>query len=146
MSSLYTEVIDSSGIETTIRLYRDTVIKHIRPHIYRESYLPNGDLQLEILEGSDVLMTKTINYVDINALGGAEWTRGFLRYDTDIVLHHDKTQDYTEYTLRIKMINYTPNTSSSINLVTELHTPNTNLYDSFSDFSRGFEIYSTSRY
>ena len=143
MSQLFIEQLENGvNLDTTIRITKNTIIKHVRPQIYRQNTLPDGDLTLEIVQGSTVLQSQTISYTELNALSsGADYVRGFLRFDTDTVLNHDRESAYTEYILRLRLDNFTSG-SGELYLVTDFEAPNVSLHDTFSVYARGYEIYS----
>jgi len=103
------------GVEfaQTVKIFRDTNLAHVRPWIYLEGTLADGDFQLEVLQGANVLATSTINYVDINDAKTETYAHGFIRFDFDslsLLVSEGNTDE--EYIFRFSMINHTKDTSN----------------------------------
>ena len=61
------ELFPGIQVEQRIRITRDVSVAHIRPWIYKQGTLVDGDLELVIEQDGTDLLTVTIPYTEINA-------------------------------------------------------------------------------
>ena len=107
IDELYPGVVFSQNF----KIHKGADIKHIRPWVYVQGTLVDGDLQMQVLDGATVLVTETINYVDINAAKEDTYVHGYLRFDLEsLVLRVPEGATEKEYTVRFEMINHTKDT------------------------------------
>jgi len=114
-----------------IKIFKDTNVAHIRPWVYIEGTLVNGEFQIEVKDGATTLVTKTIDYTLINAATTLQYNHGFIRFDFDpLVLRIPEGSTEKEYTFEFSMINHTKDISNYIGIVRrwELKT-----YDTYGD-------------
>ena len=84
MSTLIQDILTPNlQINQTIRIERHINGAHIRPWIYVEGVLVDGDLKMTVLQGATELITKTINFAAINDATTDTFNHGFLRFDFD---------------------------------------------------------------
>jgi len=97
------------------KINRDLQVAHIRPWIYKQGTLVDGDLTCEVYENGTLLATSTINYQDINDAIIAPYFHGFIRFDFEsLVLHLEEGQTESEYEVRFYMDNHTLDNSNFI--------------------------------
>ena len=141
MSTFYTEDLSGAPIETAIRIDKNVNIKHIRPYIYMNESLPNGQLVLSLLDGATLLKEVEIDFTVLNAITTDDYLHGFIRFDMDTVLNHKTENTFTEYIIKIEMKNYTAS-GNVIALVTDLNDKIVPVHDvSEFEFIRGFQLY-----
>lgn len=110
---LIDELYPGVNFDQAFKIFRETNVIHVRPWIYLEGTLADGDFQLEVLDGATVLATSTINYVDINASKTETYAHGYIRFDFDsLALHIPEGQSEKEFTLRFSMQNHTKDASN----------------------------------
>lgn len=91
-----------------IKIQRNIMVAYIRPWIYKQGTLQNGDIQLQLFDGATLLATSLINYVDFNAAFTETYAHGYLRFDFDLVqLNVPEIETEKEYILKYSMINST---------------------------------------
>lgn len=111
------ELYDGVVIDQTIKINRDLSVSHIRPWIYKEGTIVDGELRLTILQASVELLTVEITTNELNKIP-EPYSHGFVRFDFDnLVLHVEEGEIETEYTLRFQMVNHTTDRSNYIALV-----------------------------
>ena len=92
----------------SFKISNDVDINHIRPWIYVQGTLVDGELQMEILDGATVLKTVTIDYSLINAAKEDVYVHGFIRFDLEhLTLRIPQGSTEKEYIVRFEMINHT---------------------------------------
>ena len=102
------ELYPGVQFEQEFKITRNTNLAHIRPHVYLHGTLVDGQLQVEILQGTTVLKTKTINFSLINAVKTETYAHGFLRVDfPSLQLNLDQGNTEQTYKVRFSMINHT---------------------------------------
>lgn len=116
MSTLVQDILENnSSLEQSFKIYRKTNLAHVRPWIYVQGTLLDGDLQLEILDGATVLVTETISYTDINAAKQNTYAHGWIRFDFDsLQLNIPEGSIEKEYVARLTMINHTNDPSNFV--------------------------------
>lgn len=108
------------GIEFTqkIKINRNINVVHIRPWIYLQGTLVDGDFQIEVLQDATVLETKQINYMDINDVKTDTYAHGFIRFDfSSLALQILEGNVEQEYTFRFTMQNHTKDTENFLGVV-----------------------------
>jgi hypothetical protein len=145
MSIIYLEELTTDVIETNIRIEKNLNVKYIRSHLYIENPMLSGEVELSVWEGSTELKSVSLTNSQINEAFTTNFVHGMFRFDFDLVLHHKSLDNYTEYIIKIKTISHTPGLDK-VYLVTDLNNPYTVLTDTFSEFSRGYEIYTIDEY
>lgn len=101
-----------------IKIRRGDNIAHVRPWIYKQGVLQDGDFKLTVLDGATELATSIINYQDINEAITAPYFHGFIRFDfASLALRIPEGFTEWEYTFRFEMINYTNDAANYIAIV-----------------------------
>ena len=115
MTLIIDELYDGITFVQNFRIKQSISIAHVRPWIYKQGTIVDGDLTLEIYEGATLLKSVSINYLDINAGIPATYAHGQIRFDFDpLQLNHDRSQEWTEYTMKLYMANHSTNTANFI--------------------------------
>lgn len=118
MTLLVDELYPNIVFEQNFRINKTISMPHLRPWIYKQGTLQDGDLTLEIWQGADLLKTATIVYTLINAEITGTYAHGQIRFDLDpLQLNHDRKQEWTEYQIRLYMANHTKNVNNFIGTV-----------------------------
>ena len=107
MSTLVVDELNPGvQFDQKVKIARDINVSHIRPWVYIQSPLVDGDFKLTVLQGATELATSIINYVDINAAMTEAYFHGYLRFDFDsLFLGVAQGNTEEEYTFRFEMIN-----------------------------------------
>ena len=117
--------------DQSIKIKRRVNIAHIRPWLYIQGPLVDGDLKLTVLQGATELASSTINYTDINAAMGDTYNHGFIRFDFDsLFLGVADGNIEQEYIIRLEMINHTLDNNFFIGYVRQWENP---LYSRYGD-------------
>ena len=113
MSILVQDILENNTtITQDIRIDKSFNGAHIRPHIYVEGVLADGDLQMEVLQGAVVLATQTLGFVAINAAMSDTFNHGMIRFDfASLQLNLDEGNITQDYIIRLGMINHTDSSS-----------------------------------
>ena len=116
MSTLIVDELNPGVVfSQTIKIKRNTLVRHIRPWIYKQGTLIDGDFKLEVYDGATLLATDTINYTEINSGITGTYAHGFIRFDFDpLQLNVPEINDEKEYILKFSMINSTLDTINFI--------------------------------
>jgi hypothetical protein len=108
MTLLIDELYPDVVFEQNIRIKKTISCPHIRPWIYKQGTLQDGELTLEVWQGADLLKTAIILHTVINEEIPGTYAHGQIRFDLDpLQLNHNRSQEWTEYTLKIYMANHT---------------------------------------
>ena len=103
-----------------IKVSRDVSVAHIRPWVYMNDTLVDGQMQCRILQGATELIVTTIDFSLINAAKTETFAHGYLRFDFDsLILHRAEGEEDTEYTFEFSMINHTTDQNNYIGIVRE---------------------------
>ncbi len=112
------ELFDGVTFEQEFKIERDINIAHIRPWIYVQGTIADGDLQLEVLEASTVLAVDTITAAEINAGKTESFAHGFIRFDFDVLcLRVPEGLTEGTYKIRLQMVNHTTDPSNFVGAV-----------------------------
>lgn len=109
MSTLIVDPLFSGIIFTqNIKVSRDISVAHIRPWVYLQGTLADGDFQCRVLQGGTELAVSTIPFTSINAAKTETYAHGFIRFDFEsLILHRAEGEEDTDYTFEFSMINHT---------------------------------------
>jgi len=104
LDELYPGVVFSQQLN----IKRSLGIAHIRPWIYKQGTLVDGDMVCRVLDGATVVKEVSINFADINTGIPAPHAHGFLRFDMNPLnlILPDEVSERT-YTIEFEMINHT---------------------------------------
>lgn len=151
MTLLVDELYPGIVFEQNFRIKKTVSMPHFRPWIYKQGVIQDGQLTLEILQDGELLKTATIDYTTINEEITGSYAHGQIRFDLDpLQLNHDRTQEWTEYTIRLYMDNHTRDAQNFIGTVRRYELKFYNTYgdgvvdnEAPNDFVEplGFEIY-----
>jgi hypothetical protein len=105
---LVDELFDGVEFTQVVRLHNSLSIAFVRPWIYKQGTLQDGQFQLRIYDGATLLKTVNIDYTEINAAITEPYAHGYIRFNTEpIVLSVGNDVLYYDYTLKFRMINHT---------------------------------------
>lgn len=100
-----------------IYLQKDADISHVRPWIYKQGTLTEGDFICRIKDGTTVLDTATISYTEINETNTLNFAHGFMRFDfNNTTLHVPEGVVSKEYIFEFEMINHSKDTTNFIGI------------------------------
>ncbi len=121
MSTLFVDDLNPGvAFAQTMRISRPVNIASVRPWIYVNNTLQDGDLQLEVLQGTTVLATRTISHTEINAIKTEAFFHGYVRFDLDgLQLNVADGSATTDYIFRFSMINHTLDANNYLSIVRE---------------------------
>lgn len=132
MSTLiYDELSPGVVFEQKFKIQKNVNIAHIRPWIYVQGVLVDGDLTLEVLQGANSLITKSIPFSDINSAMLDTYNHGFIRFDYDsLSLQIPEGLTEEEYTIKLSMENHSLDTT---NYVAMVRNWDIKIYDTYGD-------------
>ena len=112
------ELFDGVTFTQKFRIDKNLNIIHIRPWIYKEGTLADGDFRCQVYLDGTLVNEATINYTNINAAFTETYAHGFIRFDFDsLPLRLKDTELETEYELRFEMINHTTDMNNYLAIV-----------------------------
>lgn len=112
---LVDELFPGINFDQDVKIFRDTNIESIRPWVYIEGTLVDGDFTLEVLDGATSIATSTITHTQINAAKTETYAHGYMRFDfNSLALHIPEGASEKEYTLRFSMQNHTKDLNNYI--------------------------------
>ena len=112
-----------------IKVSRDVSVAHIRPWIYVQGTLVDGQFQCKVLQGATELATSIIDFSDINAGKTETYFHGYIRFDFDsLILHRAEGEEDTEYTFEFSMINHSTDQTNYLGIVREWDIPSGVVY------------------
>jgi hypothetical protein len=127
---LVDELFPGVVFDQRLILTRSANISDIRPWIYIHNTLQDGDFQLEVIQGSTTLVTKTINFATINAAKTEDYFHGYIKFEFDsLQLNVAEGNSSEEYILRFQMINHTLDNNNFLGIVRDWENPKYTLID-----------------
>lgn len=152
MSTLIVEqLFDGVTFSQAIRVNRNVSVAHIRPWVFLNGTLADGDFQCRVLQGATGLAVATISYTDINAAKTEDYAHGYIRFDFDsLILHRNEGEEKTEYIFEFSMINHTTDPTNFLAICREWDIKSAIVYgdvdgngDAVNDMVEpaGYEIY-----
>lgn len=112
---LVDELFSGVQFNQKIKISEDLNLAHVRPWIYKQGVLQDGDFKLTIFDGGNELISSEISYVDINEAIPADFFHGYIRFDfKSAALRVPEKVSEKEYTFRFEMINHTTDTNNFI--------------------------------
>lgn len=116
MSTLVVEVLNNGFVfEQDIRISKSINVAHIRPWIYKEGALQDGQLRLQVYDGATLLKTIDIDFTTINEAFTEDYAHGYIRFDTGpLALNVSDNEANHVYTLKFSMVNHTIDGSNYI--------------------------------
>lgn len=122
-------LFDGVVFEQKIKVSRDVSVAHIRPWVYLQGTLADGDFQCEVYQGANLLTTSVISFTDVNAGKDETYAHGHIRFDFDsLILHRAEGEEDTEYILKFSMQNHTTDQSNFLGIVREWDSKSAILY------------------
>lgn len=104
----------------SVKVSRDVSVAHIRPWVYLNDALVDGDFQCRVLQGTTELAVVTIPYTDINTAKTETYAHGYIRFDFEsLILHRAEGEEDTEYIFEFSMINHSTNPTNYLGVVRE---------------------------
>jgi hypothetical protein len=144
------ELFDGVTFTQHVRLKRTVTVAYIRPWIYKQGTLVDGDFRLQIYDGATLLKTVDIPYTTINAAFTEDYAHGYLRFDVE-PLNLNVADDEVNhvYEFRFSMVNHTTNLNNFISVCREWDDRKYPLYGTtpLNDMIEplGYEIYNFDR-
>ena len=101
----------------SITIERDLGIAYIRPWIYKEGTLVDGDLVCRVLDGATLIKEVSINFATINENITPDFAHGFIRFDMSQItlLLADKESEH-EFIIEFEMTNHTKDINNFIGI------------------------------
>lgn len=125
------ELFDGVVFDQEFKIFRDIDVAVIRPWVYLHGTLADGELQIEILEGSTVLLTQTLTTAEINAAKTETYAHGFMRFCFDALsLRVPEGATEATYRFKLSMINYTDDSNNFLGIVRNWENRIRDLYGS----------------
>ena len=110
MTLVIDELYDGITFCQNFRIRRSFNVAHFRPWVVKWDTILDGELVLQVWQGSDMLAESVRTATEINAEITATYFHGQLRFDFDsLQLNHCREAEYTDYTLKLFMRNHTTN-------------------------------------
>jgi hypothetical protein len=110
---LVDELFPGAEFNQDFKIFRELNVGSVRPWVYLEGTLADGDFTLEVLDGATLLATSTITHTQINAAKTETYAHGYMRFDFDsLALHIPEGETEKEFTLRFSMQNHTKDISN----------------------------------
>lgn len=111
MTTLVTEKLSNGeSVEQKIRLYKSVYIKCIRVHVLRNGILSDGNLTLDVYDGTTKVASKTITHTKLNSIPGTYW-HGMISFVFDnapfFSMLSSSNKNYKELTLKFTMSGHT---------------------------------------
>ena len=126
---LIEELYPGVQFDQPIKIRRPINLAVIRPWIYKQGTLVDGELTLEVLQGVNSLATIVIDFSDINTEIPAPYAHGYIRFEFDsLQLNVEEGQAETEYILRFSMENHTLDTTNYIAISRDWDDPKMEVY------------------
>lgn len=121
MSTLLIEpLFDGITFTQPIKVSRSLSIAHIRPWVYINGTLQDGQFQCRVLQGANELAIALINYTDINNAITENYAHGYIRFDFDsLILNLAEGEEKTEYIFEFSMVNHTSDGNNYLAIVRE---------------------------
>jgi hypothetical protein len=117
---LVDELFNGVTFSQNIRLHNTVSIAFIRPWIYKQGTLQDGQFRLQVYDDTTLLKQVDIDYTAINAEITLQYAHGYLRFDTEpLVLGVDKDEEYHDFILKFSMVNHTTNAGNYIAICRE---------------------------
>lgn len=113
LDELYAGVIFSQKLN----INRNVGVRYVRPWIYKQGTLVDGELTCRIKDGVTLIQEVSIDYTDINSAITATYAHGFIRFDfeaVDLKLPDESTSH--EYTIEFEMTNHTTDLNNFIGI------------------------------
>ena len=101
-----------------VRINRRVNLSAIRPWVYLNGTLADGEFRCVVKQGANILVTKDISYTDINTVKTEDYAHGFIRFDFDsLMLNVAEGNTYEDYTIEFSMVNHTRDTDNFLGIV-----------------------------
>jgi hypothetical protein len=114
------ELFDGIVFEQDIRISENISLAWIRPWIYKQGTLVDGQFRLEVYDGATLIKTVDIDYSEINSNITAPYAHGYIRFDVSpLNLNKEDTEETHVYTLKFSMVNHTTDLNNYIAICRE---------------------------
>jgi hypothetical protein len=147
MSTLFVdELYNGVTFTQTIRLENSISVAFIRPWIYKQGTLVDGQLRLQVYDGATLLKQVDIDYSDINTELTQPYAHGYIRFDTEpLILGVTEDATFHDYILKFSMINHTTDNNNYIGICRDWDVSKYPIFGTapFSDAQSpaGYELY-----
>jgi hypothetical protein len=89
-------------VSQKFKLVFGKMVYALRPHIFKNGELIDGNLIFELYDGSELLKTETFTYEDLNQEIGNDYSHGYLTWEIDTRLDgRQNGESAHEYELRL---------------------------------------------
>lgn len=121
MSTLIIDpLFDGVTFTQPIKVSRNISIAHIRPWVYLNGTLQDGNLQCRVLQGVNVLTTVSIPYTEVNTAKTLNYAHGYIRFDFEsLILFRNEGEEKTEYIFEFSMVDHTSDPNNYIAICRE---------------------------
>lgn len=117
MTLLVDELYENVIFEQEFRINKTLQLAHFRPWIIKWG-TPDGTMVCQIWQDATLLKEVKLTSTEINLNVTATYAHGQLRFDTSpLQLNHDRSQEYTYYTVKIFMENNTTDSNNFYGIV-----------------------------
>lgn len=132
--------------EQTIRIYKSIGVAYIRPWVYKNGTLQDGQFRVQVYEGATLLKTVDVDYTEINTGIPSDYAHGYMTIKVDpLALNVDEDTEYVEYILKFSMVNHTLDNNNYIAICREWDDRKYPLFaaEPLNDFNEpcGYEIF-----
>lgn len=147
MSTLLVEELYAGKVFTqNIRISKSIRLMWVRPWIYKQGTLADGQFRLEVYDGANLLKTIEIDYTEINSNITSTYAHGYIRFDVaPLTLNINEDEVNRVYTLKFSMVNHTTDTENFIAICREWNDHKYPLYgtEPVNDSTEpmGYELY-----
>ena len=108
MTLLIDELYPGVVFEQNFRIKRSIQVAYFRPWLIKWVTPSDGELVCQILKDDELLKEVRLTSTEINYQIVGTYAHGQIRFDTSpLQLNHDSLQEWTEYTVKIFVENYT---------------------------------------
>lgn len=116
MSVLYMDELFSNVVfAQTLNIKKDVSIAYIRPWIYKEGTLVDGEFTCRVKDGTTIIKEVSIDYSAINEQIPQTYAHGFIRFDMEqLTLLLPEGQQEKQWIIEFEMVNHTSNPAAFI--------------------------------
>jgi hypothetical protein len=129
MTLLIDELWPGVVFEQPFRIQKSMSLYHVRPWVYKHGNPPAGEMVLQLMSGEYILREARIGAAAINSAAPLPFAHGPLRFDMNsLQLNHDRTQEFTEFKIRIFMDGYTADANNFYGVIRRYERPFYDIY------------------
>ena len=142
---IVTDLIPNTSVSQKFKIFKTINVAAIRPYIYKNGTILDGNLMLRVLKGATVIATKLINFTEINSEIPETYAHGYIKFEFgQLPLQIDENQTEQEYTLELSMINHTLSAANYISFAKDWDDSKYSVYGTVTtslNQPNGFEIF-----